>query len=125
MLLLSRLMIFSLFIVGLLLLVLDHFIEFKYIDNLLSTVGQTLIGSSVVSFFLTLEDVQNLFLGTVKKIMVENNNIQIFSKQQIEIMHTSCHDILHFQNMQINKNDWKNLSNKCNIRQFPDSWVQR
>lgn len=109
----SRLIIFSLLVVGLLLLVLGQFIEFKCIDDLLSALGQTLIGSSVVSFFLTFEDVQTLFMGTVKEIMVDNNNAKIFSKQQLEKMHTSCHDILHFQNMRINENDWKDLSNKC------------
>lgn len=109
----SRLITLVLFLIGLILLTISQYDESLYAGDLLLAIGQTLIGSSVVSFFLTLEDVQTLFMGTIKEIMVDNNNARIFSQQQLERMHSSCHQILHFQDMIIDEKDWQDLSNKC------------
>lgn len=81
--------------------------------NILSALGQTLIGSSVVSFFLTLDDVQKLFLGTIKEVLVDCNVDELFNKKYLERVHSICHEKLHFQNMEISEKDWKDLSNKC------------
>lgn len=108
-----KLYILVLFFVGLFLLLIGHFTEPQSIEEFLTAIGQTLIGSSVVSFFLTLEDVQNLFLGLVKEILVDPSNAKIFSRQQLEKMHSICHQRLHFQNMKVDKKDWDDLSNKC------------
>lgn len=101
------------FLAGLLLILFSLIYELGSWGTFFTAIGQTLIGSSLVSFFLTIEDVQTLFLGIVKQIMVDNNNAKIFSPQHLEKMHSTCHQLLHFQNMNINKSDWEELSNKC------------
>ena len=109
----SRLIISVMFLIGLLFLGVSEAKESWCMGNMFSAIGQTLIGSSVVSFFLTLEDVQTFFLGMVKEIMIDNNYAKIFSPQHLEKMHSTCHQLLHFQNMDVNENDWKDLSSKC------------
>lgn len=109
----SRLIIILLLLTGLLLLIISQNYGTGCWGNILSAIGQTLIGSSVVSFFLTIEDVQTLFLGIIKDILVDYQITHIFNTHYLEKMHSVCHRILYFHNMNINENDWKYLSDKC------------
>lgn len=112
----GRLVIFLLILAGLVLLLLSFIIENPELSiccKLLSALGQTFIGSAVVSYFLSFTDIRNFFFDIIKEIMIKHHFHGIFKTEQLEDMHNSCHQTLHFQDVDKNEKDWQQISQLC------------
>lgn len=106
------------FLIGFVLLLLSFIIQThntvgELLIKLLSALGQTLIGSAVVSILFSFKDVREFSLGLVKDIMLDFDFINSFKKEQLEKIHISCHKALHYSNVNLNQKEWELLSDKC------------
>ena len=111
-----KLVIWLLILAGVVLLLLSFKIdnpEQSIYYKLLSALGQTFIGSAVVSYFLSFTEIRNFFFDIIKEIMIEHHFHDVFKTEQLENMHNSCHQTLHFQDVDKNEKDWQQISQRC------------
>lgn len=99
----------------------------KICIKLLSTLGQTLIGSAIVSILFSFKDVRDFSLGLIKDLMLDFNFVNSFKSEQLKKMHMACHTALHYSDIKLNQKEWDLLSEKCvNVFRVPycSSWKE-
>lgn len=107
------------FLLGLILLFASYYIEdnsgiwLEGIKKLLSTLGQTLIGSCIVSVLFSIKDVRESILELIREIVIHHNYLKNLKNEQLESIHENCHQILDYSNIKLNKSEWDFLKKQC------------
>lgn len=108
------------FLVGIVLLLISFLIPnngnsvlIDLLTKILSALGQTLIGSGVISILFSFRDVRDYSLGLIKDLLVDCRYMDTLKSNQLEKIHDSCHERLHYHDVDLNKKEWGFLSEKC------------
>lgn len=111
------------FLIGLVLLFTSFFIAessgiwLSGLKKLLSTLGQTLIGSCIVSIIFSIKDIRETLLDLIREIVMHHNYLKNLRNEQVESIHDCCHQILDYSNINLNEKEW-NLLRKQSVNVF-------
>ena len=118
------------FLLGLSLLLISFLIPVNSEDTflnvivkLLSAIGLTLIGSGVVSVLFSFRDIREFSIGMTKEVLLDCKFINTFNNEQLETIHSSCHKALHYNNVELDENNWKVISDNC-IKSFKEPYCK-
>lgn len=84
-----------------------------FTQNIISTIGQTLVGSSVVSLLLLSRDVKDFILDYLKRVVTSNDYLIKLKESEIKKLHDCCHGIIDYTDVNLKTKEWNKLSDDC------------
>ena len=58
-----------------------------------------------------------------KEVLLDCKFINTFNNEQLETIHSSCHKALHYNNVELDENNWKVISDNC-IKSFKEPYCK-